>query len=556
MAPTDRVRAAFAHAWLGYEQHAFGADELLPVANRSSDNWGGLGITLLDSLDTMLLLGLDGPYERARTWAIEELPERIRRGGAIPFFEITIRALGGLLGAHALRTDAALLGVAARLGHALLPAFTQSPSGIPYCTVHLQSGAASCPQTDLGESIPLAELGSVSLEFATLGAAIHDPQMAHLSDGALRAMRRLPALHGMYPTRIRPAHGGPASKEVGFGAGSDSFYETLLKRWLHGGKSQPSLLRMYRESLTGLRRLLRRSHPSNLLFVARANGGAVGAMPKSLALREANTFEHLTCFLPGMLALGAHHGAGLNSTWEWEVARGLLDTCTALYDRQPSGLGPERVVFVTEHAVGIAASEAAQTERVHLSSTHDYDVVDSHWHLRPEYVESLYVMWRLDGSTSGDHAKGCDSGSSESGGEEPCAVVATTSETRRAEYRERGLRVLDAIERQCRTPSGYASVRFGRSGKAIHGERMESFFLSETLKYLFLLFSEPEHVPIDLERYVLTTEAHALPVISSGAAEHEAASCTDEEGDGAGAEQLPPWWRDEAMLDEAFDISM
>ena len=536
VAPTDRVRAAFAHAWLGYEKHAFGADELLPVTNRSSDNWGGLGITLLDSLDTMLLLGLDRPYERARTWAIQELPERIRLGGDIPFFEITIRALGGLLGAHALRADPALLGVATQLGHALMPAFTQSPSGIPYCTVHLQSGAASCPQTDLGESIPLAELGSVSLEFATLGAAIHEAQMARLSDGALHAMRRLPALHGMYPTRIRPARGGPASKEVGFGAGSDSFYETLLKRWIHGGKSQPSLLRMYRESLMGLRRLLRRSHPSSLLFVARANGGAVGAMPKSLALREANTFEHLTCFLPGMLALGAHHGAGLNSTWEWEVARDLLDTCTALYDRQPYGLGPERVVFVTEHSVGVAASEAAQSDRVYesyLGGTHDYDVVDSHWHLRPEYVESLYVMWRLDRSTSG-------------------------SETRRAEYRERGVRVLDAIERHCRIPSGYASVRLGRSGKVVHGERMESFFLSETLKYLFLLFAEPEDVPIDLESYVLTTEAHALPVISSGAAEDDAASCTDEEGDGSGggAKQLPPWWRDEAMLDEAFDISM
>ena len=154
-------------------------------------------------------------------------------------------------------------------------------------------------------------------------------------------MRALPALHGLYPTRMRPQTGGPASKEVGYGSGTDSFYETLLKRWIQGGKREPWMQRAYRDSLVGLRRLLRRSHPSNLLFVARANGGGIGGgMPRSHELRDMHTFEHLTCFVPGMLALGAHHKAGLNATWEWEVARELLYTCTTLYSRQPSGLGP------------------------------------------------------------------------------------------------------------------------------------------------------------------------------------------------------------------------
>ena len=44
-----------------------------------------------------------------------------------------------------------------------------------------------------------------------------------------------------------------------------------------------------------------------------------------------------------------------------------------------------------------------------------------------------------------------------------------------------------------------------------HTNRLESFFLAETLKYAFLLFSEPEHVPFDLDTHVLTTEAHILP---------------------------------------------
>ena len=108
------------------------------MSNRSSNRWGSLGITLLDSLDTMLLFGLDEQYERARHWVLEKLPEKIRLGGSVPFFEVTIRGLGGLLGAHALRPDGEMLAVAAQLGRALLPALSSSPTGIPLCGVHLQ----------------------------------------------------------------------------------------------------------------------------------------------------------------------------------------------------------------------------------------------------------------------------------------------------------------------------------------------------------------------------------------------------------------------------------
>ena len=55
----SRVRVAFQHAFRAYETHAFGADELRPLTNTSSDRWGRLAITMTDSLDTMLLMGMD-----------------------------------------------------------------------------------------------------------------------------------------------------------------------------------------------------------------------------------------------------------------------------------------------------------------------------------------------------------------------------------------------------------------------------------------------------------------------------------------------------------------
>ena len=44
----------------------------------------------------------------------------------------------------------------------------------------------------------------------------------------------------------------------------------------------------------------------------------------------------------------------------------------------------------------------------------------------------------------------------------------------------------------------------------------QSFFLAETLKYLYLLFSPDDTVPLD--RWVLNTEAHPLPIFRSAVA--------------------------------------
>lgn len=41
---------------------------------------------------------------------------------------------------------------------------------------------------------------------------------------------------------------------------------------------------------------------------------------------------------------------------------------------------------------------------------------------------------------------------------------------------------------------------------------MDSFFLAEMFKYLYLLFSEKSQLPIDIDDYIFTTEAHLLPV--------------------------------------------
>lgn len=53
----EAVREAFRHAWKGYKDYAWGHDELKPIS-KSYGEWFGLGLTLIDALDTMWILGL------------------------------------------------------------------------------------------------------------------------------------------------------------------------------------------------------------------------------------------------------------------------------------------------------------------------------------------------------------------------------------------------------------------------------------------------------------------------------------------------------------------
>ena len=69
---------------------------------------------------------------------------------------------------------------------------------------------------------------------------------------------------------------------------------------------------------------------------------------------------------------------------------------------------------------------------------------------------------------------------------------------------------MSSLQRYARVPCGYAAVKDVRTSQ--HEDRMDSFVLSETFKYLYLLFSQPEELPLQVDDFVFTTEAHLLPL--------------------------------------------
>ncbi|KAF6327658.1 mannosidase alpha class 1B member 1 [Rhinolophus ferrumequinum] len=450
--PNERQKAvidAFRHAWAGYRKFAWGHDELKPVS-RSYSEWFGLGLTLIDSLDTMWILGLKKEFGEARRWVSKKL--RFEKDVDVNLFESTIRVLGGLLSAYHLSGDALFLQRAEDFGNRLMPAF-QTPSKIPYSDVNIGTGVAHPPRWTSDSTV--AEVTSIQLEFRELSRLTG---VKKFQEAAEEVTRRVHALSGkkdgLVPMFIS-THSGLFTHLGVFtlGARADSYYEYLLKQWIQGGKQDTQLRDDYLEAVEGIRKhLLRRSEPSKLTFVGELAHGRFSAK-----------MDHLVCFLPGTLALGAHHGLPAD---HMELARALMDTCYQMNRQMETGLSPEIVHF------NLHPQKAQKDVQVKPADRHNL--------LRPETAESLFYLYRLTGDPK---------------------------------YQDWGWALLQSFNTYTRVPSGgYSSISNVQDPHNPQPrDKMESFFLGETLKYLYLLFSDDTDL-LSLDAYVFNTEAHPLPI--------------------------------------------
>lgn len=68
-------------------------------------------------------------------------------------------------------------------------------------------------------------------------------------------------------------------------------------------------------------------------------------------------------------------------------------------------------------------------------------------------------------------------------------------------WREKGWEMFKAIEKHTNATFGGSAIMDVTSEEPVRADEMESFWLAETLKYFYLLFSEPSLVSLD--EYVL-----------------------------------------------------
>ena len=93
------VKESAEHAWKGYKEYAWAMDEVRPVTGRANNPFNGWGATLVDSLDTLWMMGMKTEFEEA-VEAVKEIDFTTSPRSDIPVFETTIRYLGGLIGAY------------------------------------------------------------------------------------------------------------------------------------------------------------------------------------------------------------------------------------------------------------------------------------------------------------------------------------------------------------------------------------------------------------------------------------------------------------------------
>jgi ER degradation enhancer, mannosidase alpha-like 2 len=439
----EAVREMFHHGYRNYKRHALQFDELCPLTCSGVDTFGGVYVTIIDTMDTLAVLE---EWEEF-TWAVKHIESYVLNFNIptnVSVFETTIRVLGGLLAAHGLLTDGAedagydrqryysnysngLLHLAVDLADRLMPAFNTS-TGIPYGSVGLQVGVWP------GETpvASIAAAGGLLVEFGTLSAYTNNPRYYEAAFSALEAIYNLQPWTGLVGNHIDTSSGSWVAHEAGIGALIDSYYEYMIKAYILFGDER--LVDMFWSSYVAVQKFIHL--PPWYLNSEMFTGRMISTVQCSLA-----------AFWPGLQVLLGDIGDAIKTT----------RAHYAVWRRY--GCLPEKVNVVT--ALPITGS--------------------SNYPLRPELLESVfYLHWATNDSS----------------------------------WISVGLGMMQSIAHLTRADCGFARIRDVLTHEK--EDFQDSFFLSETLKYMYVLFDEDHW--LRKGRFVFSTEAHPMLIRTTGIA--------------------------------------
>ncbi|KAL8683992.1 MAG: hypothetical protein Q9186_000022 [Xanthomendoza sp. 1 TL-2023] len=166
-AKLNEIKKTFAFSWDGYRKHAWMQDELSPVSGSYRNPFCGWAATLVDSLDSLWMLGLKKEFDEAAE-AVGKIDFTTSIRNDLPVFEVTIRYLGGLIAAYDLSGNKykTLLDKAVELAEVLMGAF-DTPNRMPMTSYLWKPTFTSQPHR-AKTRVVMSEIGSLSLEFTRL----------------------------------------------------------------------------------------------------------------------------------------------------------------------------------------------------------------------------------------------------------------------------------------------------------------------------------------------------------------------------------------------------
>lgn len=490
------VKESFQHSWSGYKKHAWLKDELSPIDGGAVQSFGGWAATLVDTLDTLWIMGMKDEFDEAVN-AAKDIDFNTTSEESLNVFETTIRYLGGFLGAYDLTGGSypVLLQKATEVGDMLYCAF-DTPNRMPATRWNWKE---TFEGKDLraGESTLVAEIGSLTLEFTRLSQLTGDLKYFDAIQRIMNefdAKQSLTKLPGLWPVVMNAKLMSFVNTGFTLGGMADSLYEYLPKQHMLLGGRGDQMKKMYDYSITAAMNhiFFQPMVPDNrdILF---SGAAAVDDGTKKITTEPKG--QHLGCYAGGMVGIGAklfNHPEHIN------MARKLVDGCIWAYDSMPSGIMPEVFTMVAcdmnsdcewdenkwREAVLQEAKRRGQQEgqpdftndvellnytiaQRHLQPGY-VEIDDRRYLLRPEAIESVFIHYRLTGES---------------------------------DLPDAAWRMFQAIEKHTRTEFANAMISDVTVSATDKQNKMESFWLAETLKYFLLIFSEPSVVSLD--EYVL-----------------------------------------------------
>ncbi|CAF0871281.1 unnamed protein product [Brachionus calyciflorus] len=455
----DKIKEMTLFGWKNYEKYAWGENELKPLSKvgHSAGIFGNkptkLGATIVDGLDTMYLMGYMDEYKRGREWILNNL--NLNVDSEFSVFEINIRFIGGLLSLYTLTNDKVFLDKAEEIAKLILPAF-DTPTGIPMALINPITKHSKNYNWAPGSCSILAEFGTLSLEFQYLTDLTGNKIFSEKIDKINKVLASVDKENGVYYNYLNPSDPKWCMKDASIGALGDSYYEYLYKAWLYGDKKDDELLKTYLAAMKAVReKLLDYSPKEKMAFFGDLKSG----------YRLEKKMDHLACFSGGLLALTSKETDNMDAETKkvyLDLGANITNTCHESYIRTPTHIGPEAFHF-----------ERPDQEAYSLKQNEKYYI------LRPETFESYFYLWRL---------------------------------TKDNKYREWAWDAVQAIEKYCRTDAGYSGLKDVYEQNPVQDDVQQSFFFAETLKYLYLIFSDDDVLPLD--KYVFNTEAHPFLIRS------------------------------------------
>lgn len=407
----EKAKQMFYHGYNNYLQYAYPYDELKPLSCSGQDTWGSYSLTLVDALDTLLIMGNTTEFERVALLLEETLS--FDTDINVSVFETNIRVVGGLLSAHLLSyrsnlmlelgwpCEGPLLRLAVNAATKLLPAFDTNTS-MPYGTVNFEDGV---PEGETPVTCT-ASVGTFILEFGALSYLTGDERFMVAARKALDGLWKSRSKLGLVGNHINVETGIWTAVDAGIGAGVDSYFEYLVKGSVLF--NEPMLMDMFKEFSNSIYKHLK--YDDWYIWTHMETGKI------SLPI-----FQSLDAYWPGV-----------------EVLIGKIGEASKTF----------------HNYYQVWKQYGGTPEFYQLGENKPFNKREG-YPLRPELIESAMYLYQA---------------------------------TKDPFFLEAGRDILDAINNIAWTPCGYATIKNVDSHQL--DDRMESFFLAETTKYLYLLFDE------------------------------------------------------------------